>query len=148
MGRLFGGAYANAVTVVAVVPVLAGLLFGIVGFLGLTERLPRNRFGGVRTEATMRTDETFRLANKVAGLPLLAAGLVGVLGGVAGFLMPSTAGTVVAAVIGLVGVLVIAVGGGVLGHRAAAAVPVAKPKPEVPAGCAGCQCGTCAFAQA
>ena len=127
-------------------PVVIGLLIAIVGFLGVTERLPRNRFGGVRTEATMRSDETFRVANKVAGLPLLVAGLVGVLGGVAGFLMPTAAGTLVAAVIGFVGLLVIATGGGVLGHRAAAAVPVEQPKPEVPAGCAGCQCGTCAFA--
>lgn len=125
-----------------------GLLIAIVGFLGLTERLPRNRFGGVRTEATMRTDETFRIANKVAGLPLLVAGLVGILGGVAGLFMPSTAGTVIAVVIGFVGLLLIAMGGGMLGHRAAAAMPVEKPKPEVPAGCAGCQCGTCAFAKA
>jgi hypothetical protein len=146
VGRLYGGAYANAVTVVAIVPVVIGLLFAIVGFLGFTERLPRNRFGGVRTAATMRTDETFRLANKVAGLPLLVAGLVGVLGGAAGFAMPSTTGTVIAAVIGLVGLLVIAMGGGVLGHRAASGMPEEKPKAEVPAGCAGCQCGTCAFA--
>ena len=146
MGRLPGGAYANAVTFVAVVPVVFGLLFAVVGFLGMTERLPRNRFGGVRTEATMRSDETFRVANKVAGLPLLVAGLVGVLGGVAGFLMPSTAGTIIATVIGLVGLLLIAMGGGMLGNRAAAAMPVEKPKPEVPAGCAGCQCGTCSFA--
>ncbi|TDQ05189.1 SdpI family protein [Labedaea rhizosphaerae] len=129
-------------------PVVIGLLIAVVGFLGLTERLPRNRFGGVRTDATMRSDETFRVANKVAGLPLLVAGLVGVLGGVAGFFMPNAVGTLVAAVIGLVGLLAIATGGGVLGHRAAAAVPDEKPEPEVPAGCAGCQCGTCAFAKA
>jgi uncharacterized membrane protein len=146
VGRLYGGAYANAVTLVAVVPVVIGLLFAIVGFLGLTERLPRNRFGGVRTEATMRTDDTFRVANKVAGLPLLVAGLVAVLGGVAGFFMPSTAGTIIAAAIGLAGLLVIAMAGGVLANRAAAAMPVEKPKPEVPAGCTGCKCGTCAFA--
>lgn len=146
MGRLSGGAYANAVTAIAVVPVVIGLLFAIVGFLGLTERLPRNRFGGVRTEATMRTDDTFRVANKVAGLPLLVAGVIGIVGGVAGLLMPSTAGTIIAAAIGLVGLVAIAVGGGVLANRTAAAMPVEKPKPEVPAGCAGCQCGTCAFA--
>lgn len=141
-----GRAYANAVVYLAVVPVVAGLLIAAVGFLGLTERLPRNRFGGVRTAEAMRSAETFRVANKVAGLPLLVAGLVGVLGGAAGFLMPTTAGTIVAATIGLAGLVVIAIGGGVLGHRAAAAVP--EPKPEVPAGCAGCQCGTCSFAKA
>ncbi len=35
----------------------------------------------------------------------------------------------------------IAAGGGVLGHRAAEAVP--EPAPELPEGCKGCACGGC-----
>jgi hypothetical protein len=47
----------------------------------------------------------------------------------------------VVAVLALVGALVITAAGGVLGHRAAEAVP--QPEPELPAGCKGCQCGGC-----
>jgi uncharacterized membrane protein len=131
------------VLLVAAVPVLAGLLVAAVGFLGLRERLPRNRFFGVRTSASLRDDETFRLANKVAGLPTLVGGLVGILAGIAAVLMPDTGGLVAAVIIGLVGLLAITVAGGALGHRAALALP--EPTPELPAGCGACACacGTC-----
>lgn len=118
------------------VSVVCGLAFAVLGFLGMSERLPRNRFGGVRTSATMRSDETFRVGNKVAGLPLMVAGLVGVLGGGAAFLMPSRAGSIAAVAIGLLGMFVIVAGGGLLGHRAAEQV-----REPVPAGCGGCACG-------
>lgn len=121
----------------AAVSVLAGLAIATVGLLGLRERLPRNRFAGVRTAASMRDDRTFRLANKIAGLPTIVAGSVGVLAGVAGYL----AGSVVVLAVGFAGLIAITVGAGVLGHRAAAALP--EPKPEPPAGCGGCACGNC-----
>ncbi|MFC4005276.1 SdpI family protein [Prauserella oleivorans] len=126
--------------VVALIPALLGILVGWGGYLGLREKLPRDRGAGVRTAATLRSDEAFRVANRVAGLPTIVAGAVGVLAGVAGLLMPNAWGTVIAAVIGLVGMFALVAGGGVLGHRAAAAVP---PPSEVPAGCSGCACGGC-----
>ncbi|GAB3486949.1 SdpI family protein [Amycolatopsis cihanbeyliensis] len=125
--------------VVALVPFLLGVLIGWGGYLGWRERLPTDRSAGVRTSATLRSEEAFRLANKVAGLPTLAGGAVGVLGGVAAFFVPNTVGTVVVAAIGLLGMFGLLVGGGVLGHRAALAVPA----PAAPTGgCAGCACGT------
>ncbi|WP_018684269.1 SdpI family protein [Actinokineospora enzanensis] len=126
---------------VPLAPLVAGLPLLAIGFLGLTERLPRNRFGGVRTPATLRSDEAFRVGNKVAGLPTLVAGLVGVLGAAVGFTLSGTGAVLTVSAIALVGLVAITLGGGVLGHRAAAAVP--EPKPELPAGCAGCQCGGC-----
>jgi hypothetical protein len=75
----------------------------------------------------------------VAGLPVLVAGVVAVLGGVAAFGLPNTVASVVAAGIGLVGAVVIARAGGAVGDRAASALP--KP---VPPQCAGCACGGCA----
>lgn len=122
-------------------PLVVGLVVAAVGVLGLTERLPRNRFGGVRTPATMRTDQTFQVANKVAGLPVAVGGAVGVVGGLAGLL----AVNLVLAGIGLVGMIGIALGGGVLGHRAAEAVP--DEEPALPAGCQGCACGGCDLAK-
>jgi uncharacterized membrane protein len=142
--RIAGGTKPHnieCVFLLAAVPVLAGLLIAAVGCLGLRERLPRNRYFGVRTTASLRDDQTFRLANKIAGLPALVGGLVGILSGVAAFLMPGTGGLVLAVLIGLAGLLAITVGGGVLGHRAALALP--QPKPPVPAGCGGCACGNC-----
>jgi hypothetical protein len=126
------------VFVVALVPILLGVLVGWGGFLGWRERLPRERGTGVRTAATMRSDEAFRMGNKVAGLPTLVGGLIGVVGGVAGLVMPTTGGTIAAAVVGLAGLFALVVGGGLLGNRAAAAVP--EPS-NVPAGCGGCACG-------
>lgn len=127
--------------VLAAVPVLAGLLIAAIGLLGLRERLPRNRFFGVRTAATLRGDDTFRLANRVAGLPTLVGGLVGIVAGLAGVLMPGTAGLVACVLLGLAGMLAITIAAGALGHRAALALP--EPAPELPPGCAGCACGNC-----
>ncbi|HKS48814.1 MAG TPA: SdpI family protein [Amycolatopsis sp.] len=123
---------------VALIPIVLGVVVAWSGLLGWRERLPRDRGAGVRTAATLRSDEAFRVANKVAGLPTIVAGLVGVLAGVAGLFMPATAGPVIASVIGLAGMFLLVAGGGLLGHRAAAVVPA-----PVPAGCAGCACGGC-----
>ena len=83
-------------------------------------------------------EEAFRLANRVAGLPTTAGGVVGILTGLAGLAMPTTAGLVGAAVVGLIAMFALAAGGAVLGNRAASAVPA-----PAPAGCAGCACGGC-----
>ena len=124
--------------VLALIPVVLGVVVGWGGLLGWREKLPRDRGAGVRTAATLRSDDAFRIANKVAGLPTVTAGVAGILAGVAGLAMPSTSGTVIAAVVGLVGMVVLVVAGGLLGHRAALAVPAPAP---VPAACAGCACG-------
>jgi uncharacterized membrane protein len=129
------------VFVLAAVPVLAGLVIAAVGLLGLRERLPPNRFFGVRTAATLRDASTFRLANKVAGLPTMVAGLTGMLAGIAGLLIAATPARIACAIIGLVGMLAITVAAGAIGHRAALAMP--RPTPQVPAGCGGCACGNC-----
>jgi hypothetical protein len=130
------------VELVALVPLVVGVGIGVVGLLGLLERLPRNRFGGVRTPATLRSDETFRVANKIGGLPISVAGLVGIVSGVLGLVT----GLIVVTIVGFVGMAAIAVAGGVLAHRAAEAMP--EPAPELPEGCKGCACGGCDLAAA
>jgi hypothetical protein len=129
--------------ILASVLAVAGAFVACLGLLGLLERLPLNRFTGVRTSATMRDAETFRVGNKVAGLPVLVAGVVGVLGGVLGIVLPT--GGLVAGILGFAGMLAIASAGGLLGHKAALAVP--EPEKELPAGCAGCACGNCGVAK-
>lgn len=126
---------------VGAVPVASGLLIVMVGFLGLRERLTRNRFFGVRTAATLRSEEAFRTGNRVAGLPAMVGGLVGVAGGVAAYLIPGTAGLVTGSAIGMIGMLALTFAAGTLGHRAALVVAVSRP--TTPAGCGGCACGNC-----
>jgi hypothetical protein len=125
--------------ILASVLAAVGVIVAVLGVLGLAERLPMNRFAGVRTAATLRDAETFKIGNRVAGLPILVAGLVGLLGGVLGLALP--AGGLVAGIVAAVGMVAIASAGGLIGHKAALAVP--EPEPELPAGCAGCACGNC-----
>ena len=129
--------------ILASVLAVAGLAVACSGLLGLLERLPVNRFVGVRTAATMRDADTFRIGNKVAGLPVLVGGLVGVLGAVLAVALPT--GGLVTGLLGLVGMLAITIAGGLLGHRTALAMP--EPEPQLPAGCAGCACGNCGVAK-
>ncbi|MGC7093265.1 SdpI family protein [Amycolatopsis lurida] len=124
--------------VVALIPIVFGVLVGWGGVLGWRERLPRERGAGVRTAATGRSDEAFRVGNKVAGLPTMVGGAIGVLSGVAALFMPTVGGVIIAAVVGVLGTLALLAAGGVLGNRAALAVPEPAPAPS---GCSGCACG-------
>ena len=112
---------------------LIGVAFATIGFLGVRGRLQRNRFFGVRTKATLRDDETFALANKIAGVPNVAAGVIALVAAVASAVNPASA--LVIGLVGLVGSVVVASAGGVVGHRAAEAMPE-----QAPAGCGGCAC--------
>ncbi|KDN17795.1 SdpI family protein [Amycolatopsis rifamycinica] len=124
---------------IALVPIVLGLLVGFGGFLGFRERLTREGGTGVRTEAALRSEEAFKLANRVAGLPTMAGGAISVLTGLAGLAMPTTGGLISAALAGVLAMLLLVMGGGVLGNRAALTVPA--PAPAAPAGCSGCACG-------
>jgi SdpI/YfhL protein family len=130
------------VVLVALIPLVLGVVVGWGGLLGWREKLPRDRGAGVRTVATLRSDEAFRVGNKVAGLPTTVAGVAGVLGGIAGLVMPGAAGTIIATVVGLVAMAGLVIAGGLLGHRAALAV-----REPVPAGCSSCACGGCSAPQ-
>lgn len=79
----------NAVSIAVAVLlfVLAGL-WAVVGIRGLRGTLPRNRWIGVRSAETMRSDEAFRIANRIAGPGTLGAGLILALGGIATLAVP------------------------------------------------------------
>lgn len=110
-----------------------------VGLLGWRQRLPRNRFAGVRTPATLRSDAAFVAANRVAAPPVLAAGAICAAGGGLALGADGSALTVIVAVAGA-GTVGLLLAGGLLGHRMAATMPPPG------AGCAGCSCsgGSCA----
>jgi hypothetical protein len=126
--------------VLGAVELLAGLGLLAVAVLGARGRLRRNRWAGVRSAASLRSEEAFGLANRVAAVPLGAAGAVA---GVAGAALLAGADGALAWVvfgIGVVGTLALIGVGGAAGDRAAAALP----EPAAP-GCAG-SCGSCALA--
>jgi len=135
--------------VIGVLVVLAGVALGVVGRLGWHGRLRRNRFVGIRTAATMANEDAFRLGNRVAAAPLLAAAVVAMVGGLVALVAPSVgAYSVVLGVAGL-GTLGLLVAGGVLGSRAAASAaagPAAAFTPCAGCGCGGAGCGSAAGA--
>ena len=125
--------------VIAALLVLAGLVLLAVAVLGARGRLRRNRWIGVRTAETLASDAAFALANRVAAAPLGAAGAVALVGGVVLLAGPVGAVAVVVLAVSVVGTLVLGAFGGMVGQRAAAALPVAPPAPAPCAGvCAGC----------
>lgn len=128
--------------VLAVLLLLAGAVLVVLAVLGASGKLPRNRFAGVRTPASLRTADAFALANRVAAGPLGAAGLVGLVGGTALALGGRGGATPwVLAGIALVGTLVMAALGGALGARAAEvtiAEQTTAPAPSCGGVCSGC----------
>lgn len=136
------GHYAGAMPVVlrltaGSVLLLAGLVLLAVGVLGAGRRLPRNRWVGIRTAATLRSDAAFAHGNRVGGVPAAAAGAVALLGGAA--LLAGGDGAVdwvvlAVATLGSVGLAGLA---GSVGDRAAAAVPTAGTTGAAPAACTG-----------
>ena len=52
-----------------------------VGVLGARSRLRRNRWIGIRTPATMRSEPAFARAHRVGAVPAGAAGVVALMGG-------------------------------------------------------------------
>uniref|UniRef100_UPI0007C68F84 SdpI family protein n=1 Tax=Streptomyces sp. NRRL S-1896 TaxID=1463893 RepID=UPI0007C68F84 len=76
---------------VGAVLLLAGVALLVTAWLGATERLPRNRFVGVRTRRSLSGDAAWRAANKAAAPAFYAAGGVLLLAAVLGAALPGEA---------------------------------------------------------
>ena len=111
-----------ASTLIGSVLLAAGAALLTVGSLGWLRWLPRNRFAGVRTPATLRSEAAFRAANRVAAPSVLAAGGFCAAGGALSFGTDVRTLTVIAGVAGA-GAIGLLLTGGLLGHRVAAAMP-------------------------
>lgn len=105
-----------------------------VGVLGWQARLPRNRFVGVRTPATLRSEAAFTAANRVAAPPLLAAAATCAAGGAVALVTDGLPLTLIVGIAGI-GALGLLLAGGLLGDRVAAAMP-----PLQNPGCGQCSC--------
>lgn len=132
-GGLTIGAVGTGLTVVGLMMAVAGVALAVVGVLGWRRRLPRNRFAGVRTVATLRDDETFAVGNQVSAPLTVTAAAAALVGGVVSVLAPSPLAGWVVAGLGLLAMLALTLAGGVLGDRAATLVAPVSP----PGGCTG-----------
>lgn len=108
--------------VLAVVLLAIAAFSAVVGVAGLVGRLPRNRWVGVRTDETMRSETAFTVANRVAAPGLLAGAAILVLAavvaiGVGGYW------SIVVTVVGLLAAGFLLGLVSAYGVRAAAAVP-------------------------
>ena len=135
----------NSVAVgISVADFVLAVAFGVTGVLGLLRRLPRNRFVGIRTPVTLRSDETFAVAHVVAGPGLVGSAVILALAGVIG--IGSAGGVGLAfALVGLVAALVILGAASSFGLRAAARVP---DWDESDSCGTGGGCGSCALSGA
>ncbi|WP_229745713.1 SdpI family protein [Rhodococcoides trifolii] len=127
--------------IAAIVLLVCAVFVGSVAVLALARKLPRNRFAGVRTPASMSSDDAFAVANRVAGPTTAAAALFLVFGAIASLAFGGWAASG-AVLVCVAAALVIAGMGGSMGARAAAALP----KPEA-AGC-GHACTSCSLKDA
>ncbi|MGY2126434.1 SdpI family protein [Nocardia gipuzkoensis] len=128
--------------VVALVLFVPAVVAVTTGALGLTGRLPRNRFFGVHTEAALATDDTFRVANRVAAPTSIAAGALLFAGGLVALAASGIVALVVAAVVAMVALFTLGAGANI----AAQAADAIAPPPEI-GGC-GRSCGACSLRDA
>lgn len=125
--------------VLGVLLVLTGLVLVAVAVLGARARLPRNRFAGVRTRASLHSGPAFVAANRVAAPLLGAAGLIGLVGGGALLAGPPAVLAWLFAAVSVLAALVLTGLGGALGDRAAAALVAEAPAAGSCGGaCTGC----------
>lgn len=120
--------------------VLGGGMLLLIGARALGGTLPRNQRAGVRTPATLRSEDTFQQGNRAAAPAIVAAGAIGLLTGVSLPMLSSASSVGIVATLGFVGGFALLAVGGLIGNRVAAAMP--EPTPA-DAGCAGCPGGCC-----
>lgn len=134
-----GRAYHQGMVAVAggAVLVLVGAALAVVGILGLAARLPRNRWAGVRTPASLVSDGTFRVANRVSGPGIVVSGVLVALAGAAVAGLEGLPRVVVTMLL-LSGGVALMIAAGALGARAAAVAPPVAPHARC-ADCTGCE---------
>lgn len=121
-----------AVSVVAATVVFAvAALWSLTGIAGLAGRLPRNRWAGVRTDATMASDTAWTLAQRIASPGYLGGALVLLLGGLLALFNDYGFAYALAALV--LGLLAVAVVGGV----------AVRATDALPAETGGCSSGCC-----
>ena len=97
----------------------AGLLIAAVAVKGWRGDLVRNRLVGVRTPATLASDEAWLVAHRIAGPWMLAGSLGAVVPGAVLLFRPSNGTATVIIMIGLAVMVALVIAGGAIGSMAA-----------------------------
>ncbi len=118
-------ATSDAVVLGVLMIVSGGLLVGV-GWAAATGRLRRNWFAGIRTTASMSSDEAWDACHRAGGRLMAAGGVASAVCGLPLLLRPSNAVGLAFVIVGLVAVLVMTIWAGVVGNRAAKAVMSAE----------------------
>ncbi|MFF3568526.1 SdpI family protein [Nocardia jiangxiensis] len=137
--------YASTVVGVFVVALILFVLAAVAvvtGVLGLTGSLPPNRYFGVHTEEAVRTEQSYRLANKVAAPTSIGAGLLLIAGGVVALVAGPIAGIAAAVVAAVIALFTLGAGVNAAGQAIARLAPVAE------VGSCGNACGACTLRDA
>jgi hypothetical protein len=136
---------ASLALIVPLAVALAALsvLAAVTGLRARAGVLTRDGRLGVRSPASLASDEAFAVANRVAApLALGAAAISGVAAVLIAVLPWSSAAVLIAFALASVSSLVLLVLAAVLGDRAARHVPLPARRPaDGGAGCGGCGCG-------
>ena len=111
-----------AIGLLCPVMVAAGAAIVEIGRRGRDGRLKRNAFAGIRTAATMRSDEAWAAAHRAGARTMMTGGAVSVVTGLALLLRPSNTVGGVVVVGGAVVMTALVVVSGIQGGRAAKAV--------------------------
>lgn len=100
--------------------IIAMAVGGLVIVVGVAGRhgMRRNRFAGIRTMTSMRSDQAFAAANRAGAWPIITGGVLSMVAGLAAVLLGGLAG-IVSGFTGMVVIVVFAVAGAVVGNRAA-----------------------------
>lgn len=114
---------AYAAFILGLLLVGSGLVLLWVGWLGGQGRLTRQNIAGIRTRATLASDEAWNAAHRAGAPWLLAGGVAALLGGLVDLLLSVTTAGLVFWVTGLTGLLVVGfvTVAGVVGQGAARA---------------------------
>ncbi|WP_307817223.1 SdpI family protein [Nocardia acididurans] len=112
----------------------------VTGVLGFTGTLPPNRFVGVHTDDVMRSEESYRLANKVAAPTSIVAGILLAASAAVALISSGFVALLVPALAVVVAVFTLGAGAAAAGN----AVAKAFPAPAAVGGC-GSACGGCSL---
>jgi uncharacterized membrane protein len=111
-----------AVGVLSPVLVAAGVLIGWIGIKATKGTLERNWMAGIRTKATLESDEAWEAAHYAGGRLMTWAGASSVVAGLLLLVQPSNIAGLVILSVGVGLLLVLVVVSGIKGDRAAKAV--------------------------
>lgn len=114
--------WSGAALTLAIAALAGGAVIIGAGVICWRGPLRRNRWAGIRTSASMRSEAAFQAANRAGGPVIAFGGAAGVLGGLAALLARAAGWSGVGSWCAIAGdglMVLLVIAGGIVGHRAA-----------------------------